>query len=163
MAKLTKKIGHPYNPELAIGAVSLHGHILDERFDDIPHTYIDKQINNIRVFLEQQHEKFVGERKSPSIEGKIVIIVDDGIATGNTLLASIRMLRDQRPKKLVVAVPVAPAQTVEKIAREVDECIIVHAVKNFIGVGLYYDNVSPVRDTEVIRMFHEIKSIEHAS
>src|SRR5438094_586340 len=89
---LTKKIGHPWSNELAIGAVSLENHIIDDRHN-IPESYIESEIERIRQSLKERYKKFMGNRKPADVENKIVIIVDDGIATGNTLLAAIRMIR----------------------------------------------------------------------
>lgn len=88
---LSKKIGHPNNKEFAIGAVSLDSMILDEH-PEIPKKYIDHENNKLRQLLQEKYELYSGNRKPIDIENKNVILVDDGIATGNTLLASIAML-----------------------------------------------------------------------
>ena len=102
---LTKKIGHPLNKEVAIGAVSLENEIVDN-YPYISREYIDNQILEIRESLKNRYEKFVGDRTPANVKNKTVIIVDDGIATGNTLLAAIKMIRDKSQKKIVVAVHV---------------------------------------------------------
>ena len=157
---LTKKIGHPLNKEVAIGAVSLENEIVDN-YPYINIGYIENQILEIRESLKNRYEKFVGDRTPVDIKNKIVIIVDDGIATGNTLLAAIKMIRDKFPKKIVVAVPVAPTDSAKKISKEVDEFICPIITDNFIGVGGYYMNFSQVSDEEVVRLINKINSPEN--
>lgn len=157
---LTKKIGHPLNQEVAIGAVSMEDYIIDERHN-IPEYYIENEINRIRESLKERYKKFMGDRKPVDMEGKFVIIVDDGIATGNTLLAAIRMMRQKHPKKIVVAVPVAPRETAEKIKNQVDDFICLHKADDFYGVGQYYLDFSEVSDDEVIRLLKDANHIEN--
>ena len=159
---LIKKIGHPMNEEYAIGAVGLEGEVLDD-FTDIPKAYIESEVVRIRALLQERYKKFMGNRKPLSLENKTVIIVDDGIATGNTMLAAIRMMRYQRPGKIVVAVPVAPPQTAEKIKREVDELVCLYSPPDFGGVGQFYDDFEQVSDEEVIGLLQEIYKIQTAA
>ena len=159
---LAKKIGHPLNKEVAIGAVSLENEI--EMVDNYPYInigYIENEILEIKESLKKRYEKFVGDRTPVDIKNKIVIIVDDGIATGNTLLAAIKMIRDKFPKKIVVAVPVAPTDSAKKISKEVDEFICPIITDNFIGVGGYYMNFSQVSDEEVVQLMNKINSPEN--
>jgi putative phosphoribosyl transferase len=152
---LAKKIGHPWSEELAIGAVSLEDHIIDERHY-IPDYYIENEVKRIRQSLKDRYSKFMGEDHRPvDIKKKTVIIVDDGIATGNTILASIKMLRNKNPSKIVVAVPVVPHDTVEKISKQVDDFICLHSPKDFYGVGQFYTDFSEVSDEEVIGLLKE--------
>ena len=88
--------------------------------------HIENEILEIRESLKNRYEKFVGDRTPVDIKNKIVIIVDDGIATGNTLLAAIKMIRNKLPKKIVVAVPVAPTDSAKKVSNQVDEFICPH-------------------------------------
>ena len=104
---LSKKIGHPLNKEYAIGAVSLDSTIIDKH-PDIPKEYIEREIKQLRESMKDKYNLYMGYRKPANIKGKTVIVVDDGIATGNTLLASIEMLKKRHPKKIIVAVPVVP-------------------------------------------------------
>lgn len=157
---LTKKIGHPGNEEFAIGAVSLEDYIIDERHN-IPESYIENEIKRIRESLKERYKKFMGDRKPVDMEGKIVIIVDDGIATGNTLLAAIRMMRQKHPKKIVVAIPVAPREAAEKIKKHVDDFICLHIADDFYGVGQFYLDFSEVSDEEVIRLLKDANHIEN--
>lgn len=157
---LTKKIGHPGNEEFAIGAVSLEDYIIDERHN-IPESYIENEIKRIRESLKERYKKFMGDRKPVDMEDKIVIIVDDGIATGNTLLAAIRMMRQKHPKKIVVAVPVAPREAAEKIKKHVDDFICLHIADDFYGVGQFYLDFSEVSDEEVIQLLKDANHIEN--
>lgn len=159
---LTKKIGHPLNEEVAIGAVSLEDYIIDER-QDIPESYIENEIKRIREALKERYKKFMGDRKPVHMEGKIVIIIDDGIATGNTILSAIRMIRQKHPKKIVVAVPVSPRETAEKIKKHVDDFICLHIADDFFGVGQYYLDFSEVSDDEVIQLLKEANRLDAAA
>jgi putative phosphoribosyl transferase len=156
---MTKKIGHPAHSEFAIGAVSLEDHIVDRRIE-IPQSYIDNEIIRIRKNLRERYRYFMGKHVPLELENKIVIIVDDGIATGNTILSALKMLRKKNPKKIIVAVPLAPAQIIEKIRKEVDEVICLHSPEPFIGVGLHYENFTEVSDSEVIRLLNDANHFE---
>ena len=148
---LSKKIGHPLNKEFAIGAVSLDSTIIDP-YPDISSAYIDAEIKHIRELLQEKYALYMGNRKPVDIKGKNVIIVDDGIATGNTLLASINMLRKNNPKKIIVAVPVVPADVVATFQQKADEFVFLMAPMEFGGVGRFYQDFEQVNDDEVIRM-----------
>jgi putative phosphoribosyl transferase len=157
---LTKKIGHPLNKEVAIGAVSLENEIVDN-YPYVSNEYIENQILEIRESLKNRYEKFVGNRTPVNVKNKTVIIVDDGIATGNTLLAAIEMIRGKSPKRIVVAVPVAPTDSAQKISDNVDEFICPIITNNFRGVGSFYMNFSQVSDEEVIQFMNKINSLEN--
>jgi putative phosphoribosyl transferase len=157
---LTKKIGHPMNSEVAIGAVSLEDEILDD-YPYISEEYINTEIKEIRAKLKQRFKKFMGNRKPIDLKNKTVIIVDDGIATGNTLLAAIQMVRNKSPKKIVVAVPVAPDDAAERIKSKVDEFICPFITDAFIGVGGYYFDFSQVSDEDVIKIMTDIHQLQN--
>lgn len=97
----------------------------------------------------------MGDRQPVDLEGKTVIIVDDGIATGNTIIAAIRMIRKRKPLKIVVAVPVAPFRTVVKLRELVDDLICVSAPEDFYGVGQFYSDFTQVSDAEVVQLLKE--------
>jgi len=156
---LSKKIGHPNNKEFAIGAVSMDSMILDEH-PEVPKNYIDHEINRLRQLLQEKYELYNGNRKPIDIENKNVILVDDGIATGNTLLASIAMLRKKNPAKIIVAVPVLPYDTVSIFEKNADEFIYLIASAYFRGVGSLYEEFDQVDDEEVIRMLSVINTTE---
>lgn len=156
---LSKKIGHPLNKEFAIGAVSLDSSFIDEH-PDISSAYIESEIKKLRASLLEKYNLYMGDRKPTDVKGKIVILVDDGIATGNTLLACIAMLRKSKSKKIVVAVPVVPFDTVRAIQQKADEFVYLIASKNFRGVGGFYEDFEQVNDDEVIRMLLVANLIE---
>jgi putative phosphoribosyl transferase len=156
---LSKKIGHPSNKEYAIGAVSLESTIVDEH-PDIPQEYIEKETDRLRKLLLEKYKLYRGNREPIAIEGKNVIIVDDGIATGNTLLVRIAMLRKKNPAKIIVAVPVLPYDTLEKFEQSTDELICLIASKSFRGVGGFYENFYQLQDDEVMQMLTTCDSLE---
>ncbi|MFV8370145.1 phosphoribosyltransferase [Flavobacterium sp. LB2R40] len=156
---LAKKIGHPNNKEFAIGAISVDSMIIDE-YPDVPKEYVNNEIIRIRKLLQEQYERYRGNRKRIAIENKCIILVDDGIATGNTLLASIIMLRKKNPAKIIVAVPVLPYDVVSVIEKNADECIYLIASKYFKGVGSFYKEFNQVSDDEVIQMLSLSNGIE---
>jgi predicted phosphoribosyltransferase len=148
---LSKKIGHPNNKEFAIGAVSSDSMILDEH-PNIPKKYIDDEIIRLRQLIKEKYELYMGNRKPLDIKGKNIILVDDGIATGNTLLASINMLRKKNPAKIIVATPVIPYDNVPVFEKNTDEFVYLIASKYFRGVGGFYEEFNQVEDAEVIQL-----------
>jgi putative phosphoribosyl transferase len=159
---MTKKIGHPVNSEYAIGAVSLEENYLEDR-TGVPPDYIEKEIPRIRQQLKERYRYFMGEKKPVDLKNKIVIVVDDGIATGRTMIASIKMLRRKHPKKIVIAVPVSPVESAEKIKKLVDELICLHTPEEFYGVGMFYEDFSEVTDEEVISILKELNETGKAA
>jgi predicted phosphoribosyltransferase len=156
---LSKKIGHPLNKEYAIGAVSLDSTIINQH-PDIPKEYIEREIKQLRESMKDKYNLYMGYRKPANVKGKTVIVVDDGIATGNTLLASIEMLKKRHPKKIIVAVPVVPFDTVKVFEQNTDEFVYLMAPKDFRGVGRFYESFEQVADDEVIRMLGVANLIE---
>jgi putative phosphoribosyl transferase len=154
---MTKKIGHPFNKEYAIGAVSPAGSVLNDTVN-VPEGYIDSEIKRIRAQLLDSYKKFMGNRPPAELEGKTVIIIDDGVATGQTMLASIKMIRDKNPRKIVVAVPVAAAEAAEKIKQEADELVCLYVPDVFYGVGMFYDDFTQVEDEEVTALLKDMKA-----
>jgi putative phosphoribosyl transferase len=148
---LSKKIGHPNNKEFAIGAVSSDSMILDDH-PNIPKKYIDDEIIRLRQLIKEKYELYMGNRKPLDIKGKNIILVDDGIATGNTLLASINMLRKKNPAKIIVATPVIPYDNVPVFEKNTDEFVYLIASKYFRGVGGFYEEFNQVEDAEVIEL-----------
>lgn len=150
-AVLSKKIGHPLHKEYAIGAVTLKSRILSDAAADISSFYIEEETIRIRNALNKRYNDYYGDRKPLQLKGKTLIIVDDGIATGNTMLSIIKMLHDEKPSKIVVAIPVAPGDTIKKLQASpyVDEVICPLVPDYFQSVGQFYQNFYQVDDTEV--------------
>lgn len=148
---LSKKIGHPNNPEFAIGAVSLDTVSVDERAE-VPHDYIEEQVVQIREKLRQKHRLFMGERKHVPLQGKLAILVDDGIATGRTLISTIELVKKEQPDKIIVAVPVAPESAVRHIEAMVDEMVCLLVPPFFQAVGQFYEEFTQTPDEEVIAL-----------
>ncbi|MBS1603278.1 MAG: phosphoribosyltransferase [Bacteroidetes bacterium] len=144
----TKKIGHPQNREYAIGAVSLtDAYVLPNA--GISAGYIKAETERIRARLGEMQVKFNGTEHLQSLKDKVVIIVDDGIATGNTLLISLNMIRKEGPSRIVVAVPVAARSAAVKLGKAVDEMVCVLIPERFEGVGGFYEDFHQVTDEEV--------------
>jgi predicted phosphoribosyltransferase len=156
---LSKKIGHPSNKEFAIGAVSLDSTIIDAKID-VPIAYIETEIKHLRDSLQAKYNLYMGNKKPADVKGKTILIVDDGIATGNTLLACIEMLRKKNPKKIIVAVPVVPEDVVPIFQQKSDEFVYLIASNDFRGVGRFYEDFDQVNDEEVIRMLGVANLIE---
>jgi predicted phosphoribosyltransferase len=152
---MTKKLGHPSNEEYAIGAVGLEESVIDE-MTGIPNEYLEKETIRIRQQLKEQYQQFMGRNEPTDIRGKIVIVVDDGIATGRTILATLKMLRNKKPGKLVVAVPVASEEAAERIEKEVDEFISLYIPADFYAVGGFYEDFSQVDDDTVINLLKQL-------
>ena len=154
---LSKKIGHPLHKEYAIGAVTLKSRILSETATDISPDYIEEETKKIRAKLQQRYLDYYGDRNPLPLKNKTLIIVDDGIATGNTILSIIKMLYDEKPDKIVVAIPVAPPDSIRKLKDStfVDEVICPLVPGNFRAVGQFYENFDQVQDAEVKQLLNK--------
>jgi len=153
---MTKKIGHPQNREYAIGAVSLTDSFL------LPHIgvsldYIKTETEQIRKRLKEMRLKFMGTAEPLPLKDKTVIVVDDGVATGNTLLSTINMIRKEGPAWIVIAVPVASRSAAEKLSSVADEFISVLIPDEFYGVGEFYTDFHQVTDDEVLYYLNELR------
>lgn len=151
---LSKKIGHPFNKEYAIGAVTLKNSILSDAALEISQVYIHDETERIRDLLKQRLDWYYGDKKPLELKGKMVILVDDGIATGNTMISCIQLIQLQKPSKIVVALPVAPPSAFKKIKEmeEVSEAICLSTPINFQAVGQFYEEFNQVDDKEVIKL-----------
>jgi predicted phosphoribosyltransferase len=152
---LVKKIGHPLNKEYAIGAASFYDSII-EPHENVSDAYIMKEVETIRARLKEMHEKFIGHQKTISIEGKVAIIVDDGVATGHTIVAAIKIIRKKNPSKIVLAVPVSSKDALEKIKQLADETICLLQPTDFSGIAAFYEDFNQVSDEEVIAFMKEL-------
>lgn len=148
---LSKKIGHPGHKEYAIGAVTLNSRILSNAANDISKDYIESETEKIRENLRRRHQEFYGNRKEVNLQDKILLVVDDGIATGNTMLSIIEMLHSQNPKKIVVSVPVSPPDAIQNFQNSpfIDEVICLMMPHDFRAVGQFYEDFGEVNDEQV--------------
>jgi len=152
---MSKKIGHPRNREFAIGAVDLEKSFIEERYG-VPDSYIQEETIRIRNELDNHYKLLMGNREPIDIRDKTVIILDDGIATGRTILATIKILRKKHPKKLVVAVPVSTKDAARRIKNEVDDFICMNIPVSFYGVNGFYKKFAQVTDGEAIMLLREL-------
>ena len=153
---LSKKIGHPTNSEYAIGSVSLEGVAVDERAAaGIPAVYIQQQAAHIQAKLRESFQRFMDGRPPTSLNGKTVIVVDDGIATGNTMASTVQAVRKSQPSKLIVAVPVAPPHAQRLLSPQVDEFVCLLLPREFAAVGQFYVDFDQVSDDEVVRLLRK--------
>lgn len=156
---ITRKIGAPGNPELAVGAVGPEGiRIIDWELAKrlgADQDYLKLQIENLKLEIAEREEKFRGDKKELEVTGKIVILTDDGIATGATTEAAIAWLKSKKVKKIVLAVPVAPPEVVEKLKPLVDELICLDQPEFFAAVGQFYQEFSQISDEEVVKLLEK--------
>lgn len=156
---LTKKIGLQGNKEYAVGAVSLKSYIVDDalmKSGMISKEYIEDEVNKIRELLKKRYKDYKGDKKPYDIKGKIVILTDDGIATGRTILAAIDLLKGEGAKKIVIAVPVGPPDTIKKLEKEVDQVVCILMPEQFLSIGRFYNDFKQVEDEEAIKMLQEV-------
>lgn len=151
-----RKLGAPINPEFAIGAITESGEgvINEETVAElgISPTYIDQIIQRETRNAQERIRKYRAGRPQLALEGKTVILVDDGLATGATMKAAIKSVQEAGAEKVVVAVPVAPPDTVNDIEALVDEVVCLHAPAGFAAVGQFYEDFSQTEDDEVIEL-----------
>ena len=160
---IPRKIGLPHNKEVAIGAVSLDGtYILNEEYIDmlnISQEYIKKEVFEQIEEMKRRLNKYKGNENFPNVKNKTVLIIDDGIATGFTIQAAIKSIKKHNAKKIILAVPVGPQDTISLLEKIVDEVICLHIPYEFYAVGSYYKRFEQTTDEEVINIVHELKNI----
>ncbi|MEO9308456.1 MAG: phosphoribosyltransferase family protein [Nitrososphaera sp.] len=151
---VSRKIGSPYNPELAIGAVMHDGSFFPNsdliNSLGVTQDYIDEQIAEQLQEIKRRLTKFRG-RLDYDLKNKTVVVVDDGIATGATVFATLGWIKKQNPKKIIIAIPVGPRDTVEKL-RQVAEVVVLHEPVIFGAVGEFYDSFDQVEDSQVVEI-----------
>lgn len=146
----TKKIGHPQRREYAIGAMSTSGSVITPH-RDVPDEYIRAERARIGEYLAQMQKKFMGDRPPASLENKIVVVVDDGIATGHTLLTTIELIRSDHPKRVIVTAPVSAGTGYEILLKRCDELIVPVVEHGFFdGVGAHYEDFDDVSEDEAL-------------
>lgn len=155
---LVRKIGAPGNPEFAIGAIDEDGRVaLDEtsaRLSGATPTYVELEARRQLASIRERRQRYSGGRQGTPVAGRTVIVVDDGLATGATMNAALRAIRDQRPARLICAVPVGAQESVRQAARIADEVVCLATPSPFGSVGHYYRVFDQVEDETVVTALH---------
>jgi putative phosphoribosyl transferase len=155
---LSRKLGVPGQEELAFGAVATGGiRVLDHELIDavgIPEHEIERITEHVKMELERREDVYRSGRPPLDVEGQTVILVDDGIATGSSMRAAINALRQMKPARIVIAVPVAPVSTCERLREDVDELVCIDTPEPFFAIGQFYEDFSQLTDEEVTLLLH---------
>ncbi|MCE0521812.1 MAG: phosphoribosyltransferase [Methylacidiphilales bacterium] len=153
---VVRKLGTPWQRELAMGAIATGGvRVLNDDVVDglgIPREIIDEVTAEEERELKRRELAYRGGRSALEVNGKTVILIDDGVATGSTMLAAIRAIRAQKPARLVVAVPVIADSTYRELRTEADEFVALMRPEIFYGVGAWYRNFNQTSDAEIARL-----------
>ena len=153
---VTKKIEAPGEPEYALGAVTQEGEVIMDRQAaealGASASYLDGQVRTKRKEIKDRLERLRGDAPYPKLEGKIVVIVDDGIATGSSVSAAVLSVKKHRPREVVVAAPVAPIDSVQALSEDGTKVVCLETPDNFLAIGEFYGNFEQVEDLEVKRI-----------
>ncbi len=151
-----RKLRAPFNPELAIGAVTADGSVY---YDmplvgtlNVPGDYLKEEIAFQVEEIQRRLQAYRGDRPPPELEGRTAIVVDDGIATGSTMIAALRSVRRMKPAALVAAIPVAPPEGADNLRQEADEVICLATPMMFYAVGQFYDDFAQTTDEECVTL-----------
>jgi len=153
---VVRKLGAPQQPELGMGAIAEGpAVVLDRsiiRVLGVSRATLFEVARREMIEVRRRVERFRGGRPMPDLRGRVVILVDDGIATGGTVRAAIRAIKKRRPARLVLAIPVASPDVVEALGREVDEVVCLRQPEPLYAIGLWYEDFRQVHDEEVTRI-----------
>ncbi len=163
---LVRKIGAPFNEEIAIGAITEDGDILmnPEITTDvtvklgITDDYIYQKSKEVLEILKKRKKLYGSSLKDLNIKGRDVILVDDGVATGLTTEAGILSVRNLSPHRIILAIPVIPYEKYNELKKLVDELIVLDKPVNFTAVGQFYDDFSQITDTEVLEILNKYRN-----
>ena len=158
---LVRKVGVPGYEELALAAIASGGvRVVNEevrREIDLPDDVVDALAAREGLELRRRELYYRGERPLPAVRGRIVILIDDGLATGATMRAAVLALRQMEPAKLIVAVPVAAPETCETLRREADQVVCLATPDPFLAVGAWYADFSQTSDEEVTALLEQAR------
>jgi putative phosphoribosyl transferase len=161
---IVRKLGAPFQPELAIGAV-VDGQqpeiLVDPQFMElaaVPKSYVAAEAKRQFAEIARRQSVYLGGRAALPVAGRTAIVVDDGIATGSTVRAALRAIRRRGPARLVLAIPVAPAETVAALRPEVDELVCLDTPEPFDAIGLHYHHFPQMTDEEVIDLLRRAET-----
>jgi predicted phosphoribosyltransferase len=152
---IPRKLGAPGNPELGLGAVAEGVQVLDDRLIrvlGVDEAYLKEEIAAQQEEIRRRGQAYRSGRPEVDLAGATAIVVDDGVATGGTAVAALRWARERGARKVVLAVPVAPAEAVAMLRREADEVRVLLTPEPFYAVGQWYDSFPQVSDEEVVRL-----------
>lgn len=158
---MVRKIGAPGQPELALGAVANGEHpvlVVNEdvrRMTGASDAYLESQKEQELAEIARRKARYLAGRAPAPVEGRTAIVVDDGIATGATMLAALRAVRRKGPKKVILAVPVAPPDSLARLSGEADEIVCLYTPEWFMAVGQFYDDFRQIDDEEVVAALAE--------
>ena len=160
---VVRKLGVPGHEELAMGAIASGGiRVLNEaiiRSTRISEAVIDAVTERERIELERRELAYRGHRSAPIVKEKTVILVDDGIATGSTMLAAVAALKQQQPARIVVAVPAAPVDSCDELQQAVDELVVISRPEPFYSVGHWYEIFGQTSDKQVQKLLRESRHL----
>ena len=163
---ITRKIGAPFNPEYAIGAVAESGAVVlnDEEIAalGLTRSSIASEIRAQEREIDRRIQEFRGGRTLEYLRGRTAVLVDDGIATGYTMLAAVRAVKRFDAREIIVAVPVAPAESLPRFRAEADAVVVVDTPEPFLAVGRFYEHFEQVTDAEVIQILASAHAREAA-
>lgn len=147
------------NKEYAIGAASLTDYFVVPH-ENVSQEYIEQELQKIRKTLREMDTQFRGDTVPVNLKDKTVIVIDDGIATGNTLMAIIHVLRKSNPGKIIIGVPVASRSAVVKLSEVADEVVAVLIPDEFHGVGAFYEDFEQVSNEEVVAYLTKLRQLK---
>jgi putative phosphoribosyl transferase len=156
---IVRKLGVPIQPELAMGAIAADGtRVLDEeiiRYVGLSPEDVEAATRREQAEIERRERVYRPGRSPLDLRGRTVILVDDGLATGSTMLAAVRFARKRSPKKIVLAVPVGSVEALDKLGQEVDKCVCLAAPEVFYAISMWYRDFPQMTDAEVTKLLEE--------
>ena len=150
---ITKKIPHPENEEVAIGAVGADVAYIDKDAlveYGIPQEYVDESVRETKNSIKFRYERYRKGTPQQKLTNKTVILIDDGIATGHTIIAAIKSIKKQKPKKIIIATPVGHPGTIKQLKKMVDEVVCLTTPDNFVAIGQFYSEFEQLNDQQAM-------------